>query len=282
LGLRITSSTTLAAQRSILLQQKYLQSSLQKLSSGLKINSAADDPAGLAISEQLRANIASTSTMAANTSRAVNVVQTAEGALAEVNTQLAQIRGLVVEAGNGAILGETGLQAIQDQIAGGIASINRVAETTQFAGRPLLNGEFQNEEFAISEGDPARLTIPNMAANELGRGVGNESNFRSLAGIDVRTPQGAADALSVVDAAINDVSGVRNDLGSFQTNVLETTSRTLETNRQNLLFSESTIRDTDYANASGEAVLSQIRLQASVLAQNAANRRTGMLLDLMG
>ena len=282
MGLRITSSTPLAAQRSILLQQARLQSSLQKLSSGLKINSAADDPAGLAISEQLSANIASTNAMATNTSRAVNVVQTAEGALAEVNTQLAQIRGLVVQAGNQALLGETGLQAVQDQIAGGIASINRIAETTQFAGKPLLNGEFQNEEFAIAEGEPARLTIPNVAANEIGRDVPNESNFRSLAGIDVRTPQGAADALRVVDAAINDVSRVRNDLGSFQTNVLETASRNLEANRGNLLFSQSTIRDTDYAGTSGEAVLSQIRLQASVMAQNAATRRTGILLDLMG
>ncbi|RJP73055.1 MAG: flagellin [Candidatus Abyssobacteria bacterium SURF_17] len=281
MGLRIDTTGTFASQRFLLLQQAQLQRQLGELSSGLRINSAADDPAGLGISEQLRARIGGVNALATNASRARNLVQTAEGALTEVNAQLATIRGLAVQAGNGAVLGEAGLQAIQDQITLATQSINRVVETTQFAGRPLLNGTFQDEQFAIGEGNPARLTIANLAPSELGRGVENESGFANLAEIDVTTPQGAADALRVVDAAINEVSSVRGELGAFQTNVLESSFRQLQINRENLMASDSTIRDTDIARAAGEAALSQIRLQASIFAQNAANRRTGMLVDLL-
>ena len=145
MGLRITSSTPLTAHRNILLQQAQLQTRFARLSSGLRLNSAADNPSGLAVSEQLRARIGGLNATVTNTSRAVNLVQTAEGALAEVNTQLTQIRGLAVQAGNQAILGETGLQAIQDQISMAVESIDRIAETTQFAGRPLLDGGFRDE-----------------------------------------------------------------------------------------------------------------------------------------
>lgn len=282
MGFRIGASNPLAAQSSILLQQAQLQKNLAQLASGLRINTAADDPAGFVISEQLRANISGLNAAVTNTSRATNLVQTAEGALAEINTQLAGIRGLAVQAGSGALLGETGLRAIQEQIAGATAGIDRIGTTTEFAGRPLLNGAFEDEQFAISEGDPATLTIPNLATTELGRGVGNLSGFENLAQIDVTTPQGATDALRVIDAAIDDVSRVRGELGAFQTNVLETASRSLKVTRENLLFSESGIRDTDFTQATGESVLAQIRLQASILAQDVTNRNSGMLLDLLG
>jgi len=281
LGLRITSSTPLAAHRNFLLQQAQLQNRLAQISSGLRLNSAADDPSGLAVSEQLRARIGGLNATMTNTSRAVNLVQTAEGALAEVNTQLAAIRGLAVQAGNQAVLGETGVQAIQEQITMAIESIDRIAETTQFGGRPLLDGSFREEQFAISEGEPARLTIPSLAAEELGRGVTNESGFTSLAEIDVTTPQGATDALRVVDTAIDEVSRVRDDLGAFQSNTLDTAFRGLQIGRENLIAFDSTIRDTDVASATGESVLAQIRLQASILTQQIANNRTGILLDLL-
>ncbi|UCD58449.1 MAG: flagellin [Candidatus Hydrogenedentota bacterium] len=281
MGLRITTSAPLVAQRNILLQHARLQQSLRQLSSGLRLNSAADDPAGLAISEHLRARIGGINAMASNTSRAINLVQTAEGALTEVNTQLADIRGLAVQAGNQAVLGDSGLQAIQQQINNAIGSINRIAETTQFAGQPLLNGTFSGEQFAIAEGNPVELTIPNLAASELGQGVDNPRGFASLAEIDVTTPQGAADALLVVDAAIDDVTRVRGELGAFQANILETTSRTLQINREHLISAESTIRDVDFADAASESVRTQILLRAGILAQRVANNRTGIILDLL-
>ncbi|MBI5115885.1 flagellin FliC [Candidatus Poribacteria bacterium] len=281
MGLRVTSSNPFAAQRNILLQQARLQKYLEQLSSGLRLNSAADDPAGFAISEQLGAQIAEANALSVNTSRDINLVQTAEGALAEINTQLDAIRGLAVQAGNAAILGDTGLQAIQEQINRATESINRIVETTEFAGQPLLDGTFREKDFLVAEGNPTQLTIPDVAANALGAGVENASGFASLSEIDVTTPQGAADALRIVDAAINEVSGIRTALGAFQTNTLEATSRSLGVTGANLITSRSTIRDTDFAAATGESALSRIRLQAGVFAQAMANQRTGMILDLL-
>ena len=281
MGLRIGFTNTLAAQRNMFLQQALLQKNLARLSSGLRINSAVDDPAGLAISEQLRANISGVNALAANASRATNLVQTAEGALFEINTQLSAIRGLVVQAGNRAVLGDAGVQAIQSQIQNALGSINRVVETTQFAGRPLLNGTFENEQFAITEGEPVPLTIPNLAPSNLGRGIENESGFSSLADIDVTTLQGAADAFRIVDTAIEEITNVRGELGALQTNTLESATRSLQINRENLFSSLSTIRDTDFAEEIGESVLARVRLQASILAQNISNRGTGLILDLL-
>jgi flagellin len=281
MALRITSSNPFAAQRNILLQQARLQKYLEQLASGLRLNSAADAPAGLAISEQLGAQIAGANALSVNASRDINLVQTAEGALTEINTQLDAIRGLAVQAGNGAILGDTGLQAIQEQINRATESINRIAETTEFAGRPLLDGTFREKDFMVAESNPAQLTIPGMAANALGTGVENAGGFANLSEIDVTTPQGAADAFRIVDAAINDVSQVRTALGAFQTNTLEATSRNLGVTGTNLINSQSTIRDTDFAAATGESALSRIRLQAGVFAQAMASQRTGILLDLL-
>ncbi len=281
MGLRINSASTLAAQRNILLQQRQLQTNLQQLSTGLRINTASDSPAGLAISEQLRARIGGQNALAENAARAVGLVQTAEGALAEINTQLNEIRGLAIQAGNGAVLGETGLQAIQEQITRATDTITRIAETTEFAGRSLLNGTFRGEQFAIAERNPAELAIPDVAAGRLGREIENQSGFANLAEIDVTTPRGAADSILIVDAAINEVSNARSDLGAFQTNVLETASRSLGVNRANLAASESTVRDANIASAASESALLQLRLQAGVLAQNFLNQRSGMVLDVL-
>ena len=281
MGLRIGSTTPFSAQRSILLQHAQLQSLLTQMATGLRINTAADDPAGLAISERLRSHIAGANALLTNASRAVNLVQTAEGALTEVNTQLAEIRGLAVQAGNSALLGDTGVQIIQQQIQNAIGAINRIAETTEFAGAPLLNGSFENGQFAIAEGNPATLTIPNISAGELGRDIGAPGGFASLADIDVTTPEGASAALQVVDAAIDDVSNIRADLGAFQANTLEAATRSLSVNRENLISAESNIRDIDFAGAVGETLLARLRLQAGIFAQSMAGFRTGLIVDLL-
>ncbi len=265
----------------MLLQQALLQRNIARLSSGLRINTAADDPAGLAVSERLRADISGVNALITNASRATNLVQTAEGALFEINTQLSAVRGLVVQAGNRAVLGEAGVQAIQGQIENALASIARIADTTQFAGRPLLNGTFEDEQFAISGGGPVALTIPSLAPKALGRDIPNASGFASLADIDVTSPRGATEALGIVDAAIEEVTNVRGELGAFQMNTLESASRSLRLNRENLLSSLSAIRDADFAEEIGGSVLARIRLQASILAQNISTGGTGLILDLL-
>ena len=281
MGLRIGSSTPLAAQRSILLQHARLSRSLAQLASGLRINSAADDPSGLAISEHLRANIGGTNALLSNASRSINLTQTAEGALNEINKQLVEIRNLTVQAGSAGILGETGARIIQQQIQNAVGSINRIAETTQFGGTPLLNGSFENEQIAIAAGASVELTIPNVSADQLGRDAGAPGGFASLAEIDVTTPEGATAALQIVDAAINDVSNARAELGAFQANTLETAARSLRIDRENLISAESTIRDSDFSALVGESALARIRLEAGIFAQSIANNRTGLIVDLL-
>ncbi len=145
MGLRInTNITAMTAQRNLTLADASLFKSVQRLSSGLRINTAADDPAGLAISEQLRAQIAGLNAAISNTERAINLVNTLEGALNEANTLLISMRELALDAANSGINNPTSLAADQAEIANAIQSITRISDNTQFSIQTVLDGTFQN------------------------------------------------------------------------------------------------------------------------------------------
>ena len=135
-----TNVPALVAQRTLTQNQRDLQTSLERLSSGLRINRGADDPAGLINSESLRADIAGTDKAISNSQRAINIIATSEGALNEVASLLIDIQGLIVEIANNAAMSDDEKQANQLQIDSAIDSITRIADTTSFAGRKLLNG----------------------------------------------------------------------------------------------------------------------------------------------
>lgn len=146
MGLRInTNVTAITAQRNLTLADARLFKSVQRLSSGLRINTAGDDPAGLAISEQLRAQIAGLSAAIVNSERAVNLVQTIEGALNEVNTLLIGMRELALDAANSGINNATSLAADQAEIANALQTITRISDTSTFSIQALLDGSFENE-----------------------------------------------------------------------------------------------------------------------------------------
>lgn len=145
MGLRInTNITAMTAQRNLALADASLFKSVQRLSSGLRINTAADDPAGLAISEQLRAQIAGLNAAISNTERAINLVNTLEGALNEANTLLISMRELALDAANSGINNATSLAADQAEIANAIQSITRISDNTQFSIQTVLDGTFEN------------------------------------------------------------------------------------------------------------------------------------------
>ena len=145
MGLRInTNVTAITAQRNLALADSRLYTSVQRLSSGLRINSAGDDPAGLAISEQLRAQIAGLNAAIVNTERAVNLVQTIEGSLNEINSLLIGMRELALDAANSGINNATSLAADQAEIANAIESITRISDNTTFSIQSLLDGTFEN------------------------------------------------------------------------------------------------------------------------------------------
>ena len=145
---RINSNVaSLVAQRHLSVAQRSLSVSLERLSSGLKINRGADDPAGLIVSERLRSEIAAVGQAMDNSARAINVIATTEGALSEVQALLTDINALLVEAANQGAFSDEEVAANQLQIDAAIDSITRIANTTAFAGRKLLNGELLRCDF---------------------------------------------------------------------------------------------------------------------------------------
>ena len=154
-----TNVPAIVAQRTLRQTQRDLQVSLERLSSGLRINRGADDPAGLINSEQLRAEIAGTDKAISNSQRAINILATSEGALNEVAALLIDIKGLIVETANDAALSDEEKRANQLQIDSAIESITRIANTTTFAGRKLLNGSLDYVTSGVNSNALATLAI---------------------------------------------------------------------------------------------------------------------------
>ncbi len=178
---RINSNVpSLTAQRFLQLSQKSLSKSLERLSSGLRINRGADDPAGLIVSERLRAEISSINQAVKNSARAINVIATTEAALDSVSNLLTDIQALVVEAANSGAFSPEEIEANQLQIDASIDSITRIANTSEFAGRKLLNGEL---DYVVSGVDGARLADVKV--------LGTRFGSRAFVPVDVNVSQSA-------------------------------------------------------------------------------------------
>lgn len=482
MSLRINHNTSsLNAHRNLTSNSNRVQKSLERLSSGLSINRAGDAPASLVASEQMRSQIASLEQAVRNSETSVSMVQTAEGALTEVNNLLVGMRQLAIHAANEGANDSVMLEADQLEIKGMVSAVDRIAQTTSFGNRKLLDGSngvsgaaigdglnfvsadtktqssgetgydvvltqessaanlvgttaltkemvaagetmtvveggknatyttkstdtvasaitnFANAaekagldvvieadqagkiqidhkrhgseytfeassstagvlskeandltsanrgmdlqgtingestigngetmtgllgnpttegltvRFRSKEGAPpvaagtnigmvtvaqnaltfqvgpsqnqtVKVSLQNMAANQVGRGVDNSSDFGNLSEVDVRNAQGAQDSLAVIDTAINEVSRVRAELGSFQKNTLETNIATLRTTQENMVAAESTIRDTDMALEMAEFTRSQLMSQSAAAMMSQANSSPGRVFSLL-
>lgn len=246
--------------------------SLEKLSSGLRINRAADDAAGLAISEKMRSQIRGLEMAERNSLDAISLIQTAEGALASTHEILQRMRELAVQASNGT-LEDADRTSIQDEINALVTEIDRIADTTQFNNKILLDGASGGTTIGLTfqiganTGEDLTLSIGKMDAIKLGVGSGAATgNATSI--ISVSGTSSASAAISVIDNAIKLVSQQRSKLGAVQ-NRLEHTITNLQTANENLTASESRIRDLDMAkemtnftrnnilNQAGQAMLAQ-------------------------
>jgi len=222
--------------------------SLEKLSSGLRINRAGDDAAGLAISEKMRSQIRGLDQATRNAQDGISLIQTAEGGLNETHSILQRMRELVVQAGNLGTNETEDLTAIQDEIEQLASEIDGISTRTQFNGKTLLNGDYASGTgdlvFQIGANASQQLTlnIGNMSASALGVDTNaiNVATFATVA--DFNT------AIAAIDDAINTVSSERSSLGATQ-NRLEHTINNLSTASENLSAAESRIRDVDYAEA---------------------------------
>ena len=264
MSLRINSNVeAFNAHRQLVQTSNNAAKSMERLSSGYRINRAADDAAGLAISEKLRGQIRGLSQAQRNAQDGVSLVQTAEGSLNEVHSMLQRVRELAVQYGNGT-LSTSDKAAITAEAAQLASEIERIGTTTNFNGIKLLDGSASTVSFQVGANDNDQITV---TTESLGGKVGS---------IDVSQTS----AISAIDAAIQNVSTLRSTFGAVQ-NRLEHTLNNISTYQENLTASESRIRDVDMASEMVEFSKDQILQQAgtSMLAQ--ANQAPQGVLSLL-
>ena len=247
----------------------------EKLSSGYKINRAADDAAGLTISEKMRSQIRGLTQASSNAQDGISCVQTAEGALTEVHSMLQRMNELAVKAANGTNT-SADRQAIQSEVSALAKEISRVAQSTQFNTLNLLNGSFsagKNLQVGTANVADQRIvvSIAKMDATTLGV---------STVSISVGTESGAQQAITKITQAIAKVSKQRSDLGAIQ-NRLEHTIANLDNVVENTQAAESQIRDTDMAKTMVEYTKNNILSQAGTAMLSQANQSTQNVLSLL-
>ena len=274
------------AQRSQGIQDLNAQKSMEKLSSGLKINRAGDDASGLAVSEKMRAQIRGLRQASTNAQNGISFIQTTEGFLQETTDIVQRIRELAVQSSNGIYSSEDRMQ-IQVEVSSLIAEVDRIASCAQFNGMNMLTGRFarptgENEvtgsmwfHIGANMDQRTQVYIGTMSAMALGlRNVGDESIMT------LETPDEANRAIGTLDEALKKINKQRADLGAYQ-NRLEKTVTGLDIGAENLQASESRIRDTDMAASMVDFTRDQVLSQAGTAMLAQANQSSQNVLSLL-
>ncbi len=276
-----TNTSSLNAQRQMMSSGNALDVAFKRLSSGFRINSAADDAAGLQISNRLTSQINGLDQASRNANDGISLAQVAEGAMDEITSSLQRMRTLVIQSENG-INSTQDKGAIQKEIAALKTEITRVADTTKFGDQNLLNGAPADASFNFLVGAQADAT--DYISVSLGRTSNGSNGWGAAAlGIDTVSVSGtiaASTNLKDIDDAIAAVDGKRADLGAVQ-NRFQATIRNLTNVSENVSSARARIRDTDFAKETAELTRAQILQQTSqtVLAQ--ANQRPQAALSLL-
>lgn len=251
-----------------------------RLSSGLRIDSAADDPAGLAISEKMRAQIRGLETAKRSAQDGISVIQTAEGALYETHSMLHRVRELVIMSGSGG-LSDSDRRTIQDEIEQLIQEMDEIAKQTGFSGTKLIDGSRDPDQspglwlqLGANAGEGLYVVFGNMSAGVLGSGA---AKGFALDGVDIFTRL-LDDNLAVVDQAIEDVSRERGRIGAYA-NRLEHRISYLETAAENLIAAESRIRDADMAKEIMSLVRNEILHEVALHVFELAREQSERMLE---
>jgi flagellin len=279
MGLRInTNIAAINAQRNLYKSQSELETSMRKLSSGLRITRAGDDAAGLAISESLRAQILGLQQAERNSQDGISVIQTAEGGLNEISSILIRMRQLAVQSASTASLSNTERSFIQNEFSALQSEITRIAKSTKFGGRTLLDGSVSgvdNMQFQVGI-----YNDPNVDRFSLDIGDATASGLQVDASLAaVSTAASAQSSLSTIDTALTNVSSLRGNLGASQ-NRLQSTINNLQVAIENLSAANSRIRDVDVASETSALARAQILQQTgiAVLAQANVSQQAALTL----
>jgi len=273
-----TNVASLNAQRNLGTTQMQLQGNLGRLSTGLRINTAADDAAGLAISEKLKAQIRGLAQAERNANDGVSLLQTAEGAMNEVSGIMSRMRELAVQSATGTV-GDAERVFLNNEFQALSDEIDRIADVTEFNGTLLLDGSSSNLTFQVginaTSQDRLSVGIDDLHADQLG---GTSSNISTQ---NLSSVSAAQASLAVIDQAISDISASRGELGAFQ-NRLNVTIANLGSARENLSAANSRIRDVDVASETAAMTRNNILMQAGVSVLAQANQMPSVALSLLG
>ena len=261
-----TNISSLVAQRSVAGTQRKLQGTFERVSSGLRINKAADDAAGLGVAENLQATLRSSRVAMRNTNDGISVVQTAEGSTNEVANIIKRMRELAVQSSSD-VLATTERGYIQDEFAQLSQEVERIANVTEFNGKKLTNNA--NTSLAVQVGvnnnanDRISITLGDLTSSTLGV---------KTADMSMNTVASARAAITSLDSALDTVNGYRSDFGATQ-NRLGSALKNLEVYAENLASAEAQIRDADFAFETAELSKQQIMQQTglAILAQAKAS-----------
>jgi flagellin len=269
-----TNIASLNAWRNLTSSQTSMNSSLEKLSSGKKINKAADDASGLAISEKMTGQINGLDQATQNAQNAISLIQTAEGALNETTSIIQRMRTLAVQARNSTNT-DTDRAQTQKEVTQLIAEVQRIADTTQFNTKTLLNGSASTTplvfQIGANQGQVISVGIVNMQASAGALGI---------SAVSLGTSTAASKAISVLDAALSMVSSNRATLGAVQ-NRLTHTVNNLEVASENLSAARSNLQDTDMAKEMANYSKQQVLIQSGTAMLAQANQSSQSVLKLL-
>ena len=274
----LTNTASLAAQRNLNTTQTALASSIGRLSSGMRINTASDDSAGLGISENLKSDLRSLGQAQRNANDGISMTQVAEGSMNEMSGIVTRMRELAVQSANGS-LGGTERGYIQTEFKELRNEINRISAVTEFNGQKLVDGSASTGlAFQIgmhnSANDRIALSITKLTTSTLG------SASLHIASATLSTVTGSRDALAVFDKAIDQLSTARSKVGAVQ-NRMQVCISNLAVGQENLAAANSRIRDVDVASESAALTKSQILSQAGLAVLGQANQLPQAALSLL-
>jgi len=271
----------LNAQKQAGINNNAVANRMEKLSSGKRINRAADDAAGLAISEKMRTQILGTMQASRNTQDAVSLIQVAEGGLQNIQSMMQRARELAVQSANGTNDDATDRAALQTEFENIVAEVDDTANTTQFNGMNVLDGT--SAPVTIQAGpnadDTVDIEIGAMTAGALLGFEGEEYNAETDA--NVASTAAASNAISNIDNAVNDISMQRAELGAMQ-NRLEFRMQALDIQAENATAANSRVRDTDMAKMMSELTAKNILQKASTAMLAQANARPQNIVGMLG
>ena len=276
----VTNMSSLNSTRHLMKSTGKLGTTFERLSSGMRINGAKDDAAGLSISTRMTAQIRGMNMAIRNTNDAISLVQVAEGALVETQNSMQRMRELAIQA-NTATMTDTDKNALQLEVTALMAEIQRISSTTEFNGQAVVDGTFLAKQFQVGPDVGQTLTVTIGSADVQAIGLSGGGTFMSIGSGAAAIGTMIDQAITKIDAALDSVSDIRANLGAYQ-NRFESLIANLSNVSENTVAARSRIQDADIAKETANLTKNAIMQQAGTAILAQANQQPQIALQLLG